>query len=73
MAAELYNRVLEDQMAEELKQLGKKAKNEQSLHNKYESLLEIARKGKVRWFGHVVRAKRTRENTILQGNADRNR
>ena len=37
---------------------------------KCETLLEVINKRKVRWFGHVVRAKGTLAYTILQGKVD---
>ena len=33
----------------------------------HDTLLEIVKKRKLRWFGHVVRVKGTLANTILQG------
>ena len=33
-------------------------------------LPKIVKKSKLRWFGHVVTAKRTLNNTILQGKDD---
>ena len=37
---------------------------------KYDTLLEIVKKRKLRWFGHVVRVKGTLANTILQGKVE---
>ena len=38
---------------------------------KYDMLLEIVKKRKIRWFGHVVTAKETRANTVMQGKVER--
>ena len=35
---------------------------------KYDTRLKMAKTGKVRWFGHMARAKETTANTILRGN-----
>ena len=40
---------------------------------KHDSLLSIAKKRKLRWFGHVTRAKGTLANIILQGTVDGSR
>ena len=37
---------------------------------KYDTLLEVAKRRNVRWFGHVVRAKGIMANTILQDNVE---
>ena len=37
---------------------------------KYDTLLEIVKKRKLRWFGHVVRVKGTLLNTILQSKVE---
>ena len=37
---------------------------------RHDSLLSVAKKWKLRWFGHVVRAKCTLANTILQGTVE---
>ena len=37
---------------------------------RHDSLLSVAKKWKLRWFGHVVKAKGTLANTILQGTVE---
>ena len=37
---------------------------------RHDSLLSVAKKRKLRWFGHVVRAEATLANTILQGTVE---
>ena len=39
---------------------------------KYDTMLEIVKKRKVRWFGHVVRVNGTLTHNISQGNAEGN-
>ena len=40
---------------------------------RYDSLLTTAKKRKLRWFGHITRAKGTLANIILQGSVEGNR
>ena len=39
-------------------------------NSEYDTLLEIVKKSKLRWFGHVMRAKVMMVNTILHGKVE---